>query len=306
MISSHAAIWRERFTLFWEESLDKHPHSCSWCRSGSSSCVKRCMRAGAPSFKSAGGAGSTRPQWLLSSRPIYSLVCASKYRKARLSCKSVVQRWGLLHPRGIFNSHVWAEANPHAASVHCHKQCFVVNNWAGIVTDFLNGPYLLLWCLNAQIYHVLLEERLSEMPEEIPLSVKRNVVPAQWGCSSLCTSGPKTSHLHLQCSPDWTGWDNGLASQVTRPRTTLKPWFTHHQLILWFWRSSCPTVEAVAAIRQQSGIFKHTCQSLLGHRLCIKLSGHTFDHPLFLERNFFFSSPPDISVVWLLSNLSQT
>jgi len=34
---------------------------------------------------------------------------------------------------GIFNnhnSHVWAEANPHAASAHCHQKFFVVNVWA--------------------------------------------------------------------------------------------------------------------------------------------------------------------------------
>jgi hypothetical protein len=47
---------------------------------------------------------------------------------------------------GIFTSHnscVWADANPHAASVHCQQQYFVVNIWAGIVSDFLIGPYLL-------------------------------------------------------------------------------------------------------------------------------------------------------------------
>jgi len=217
MISSRAAIWWERFTVFWEESLHKHPHSWSCHRSGSSSCVKHCTWAGAPSLKLAEGAGYTRLQWLPSSRPIYSLVCASKYTEAWLSCNGVVHGWGLLHPRGIFNSHnshVWAEANPHAASVHCHKQHFVVNNWTDIVTDFLIGPYLLPWWLNAQIYHVLLEENLSEMLEEIPLS------------------GPKTPQLHLQRSLDWTGQDNGLASWVTGPHTTLKPWFTHHQLIL--------------------------------------------------------------------------
>jgi hypothetical protein len=44
---------------------------------------------------------------------------------------------------GIFhnhNSHVWAEANPHAASAHCHQQRFVVHVWAGIVNDFLIWP----------------------------------------------------------------------------------------------------------------------------------------------------------------------
>jgi hypothetical protein len=38
------------------------------------------------------------------------------------------------------NSHVWAEANPHAASGQCHQQCFVVNVW--VDKDFLIGPYL--------------------------------------------------------------------------------------------------------------------------------------------------------------------
>jgi len=55
------------------------------------------------------------------------------------------------------------------------------------------------------------------------VSQEKHVVPAQWGCSSPCMSGPKTSHLHLQRSLDWTGRDNGLASQVTGPHTTLKP-----------------------------------------------------------------------------------
>jgi hypothetical protein len=38
----------------------------------------------------------------------------------------------------IFNSqksHVWVEANPHAAPVHCHQQHFAVNVWAGILHD---------------------------------------------------------------------------------------------------------------------------------------------------------------------------
>jgi hypothetical protein len=48
---------------------------------------------------------------------------------------------------GIFrshNSHVWAEANPHAAFVHRHQIGFAVNVWAGIMHDFLNESYLFL------------------------------------------------------------------------------------------------------------------------------------------------------------------
>jgi hypothetical protein len=73
---------------------------------------------------------------------------------------------------GIYNSHnsnVWAEEKPHAASVHCQQQRFAVNVWAGIVHDFLTGPYLLPSRLSAQIYWVFLEEMLPKFLEEVPL-----------------------------------------------------------------------------------------------------------------------------------------
>jgi hypothetical protein len=65
---------------------------------------------------------------------------------------------------GIFdshNSHVWAEANPRAASAHCHyQQRFAVNVWAEIVNVFFIGPYLLPRRGSAHIYRVFLEEKL--------------------------------------------------------------------------------------------------------------------------------------------------
>ena len=52
----------------------------------------------------------------------------------------------VFHIHRIFNSHnshIWPETNRHAASVHCHQQCFVVKVGAGIVRDSLVGPSLL-------------------------------------------------------------------------------------------------------------------------------------------------------------------
>jgi hypothetical protein len=71
----------------------------------------------------------------------------------------------VLHVHWICSSHsnhVWPEANPRAASVHCLQQCFVVSVWAAIVHDILIGPYLLPRWLNAQIYWLFLEEKLPE------------------------------------------------------------------------------------------------------------------------------------------------
>jgi hypothetical protein len=49
----------------------------------------------------------------------------------------------LFTKEGIFShtSH-FMQKQSHAASVHCHQR-FVVNLWAGVVNEFLNGPYLL-------------------------------------------------------------------------------------------------------------------------------------------------------------------
>jgi hypothetical protein len=96
------------------------------------------------------------------------------------------------------------------------------------VHDFLIGPYLPRW-LSAQIYQVFLEEKLLEMMEKILPALRRNtVVPARQGCSSLCTSGLRTSHHHLQWSLDWKWRACGFVSQVTRPHTnTLLPVWPH-------------------------------------------------------------------------------
>ena len=59
-------------------------------------------------------------------------------------------------------SHVWPEANTHAASVLCLQQRFMVSVWAAIVHDILIGPYLLQRWLSAQIYWVFLQEKLPE------------------------------------------------------------------------------------------------------------------------------------------------
>jgi 5-methylcytosine-specific restriction endonuclease McrA len=86
------------------------------------------------------------------------------------------------------NSHVWAEANPHAAPVHCHQQrFFLMNVWAGIVNDFLIGPYLLPRRLSEHRFTVCVSGgKVLEMLEEIPLSVRRNVWLQHDGAAAHC------------------------------------------------------------------------------------------------------------------------
>jgi hypothetical protein len=83
------------------------------------------------------------------------------------------------------------------------------------------------------------------------------------------SSSESTSHRYLQRSLDWTGWANALASR--------SPDITPMDFVLWghikapIYTSPLDSegdliariVEAAAAIRQQTGIFERTRQSLL-------------------------------------------
>jgi hypothetical protein len=71
---------------------------------------------------------------------------------------------------------------------------------------------------------------------------EKHVVPVWWDCGSFCTSGPWTSHHHLQQLLVWKGWTYGLASQVTRPHIDFLLWGHIKALILqvtsWLWIGS--------------------------------------------------------------------
>ena len=138
------------------------------------------------------------------------------------------------------NSHVWPVANPHAASVHYHQQCFAVNVRAGIVHDFLTGPYLLPWRPSAQIYRVFLEGKLPEMR-------RKSCWHSGETCGSSTTGLRFTLHVRSEnisspltmitgleredlwlCLPGHQTSHQYASSRVT----TLKPWLSCCQLIL--------------------------------------------------------------------------
>jgi len=185
---------------------------------------------------------------------------------------------------GIFNGHnghVWAEANPHVASVHCHQQWFVVMFWQALCMTILLGltcnhdgsvhrlteffwPKSYQKCWRKFLWHSRQTCGSSVMGLWLILHVRsENISPPLTTIGGLDGVGP---WLGLFKSPDLTPTSYGA---------TLMPRFTRHQLtlkrillpVLWRW--------------QQPGIFEGTCQSLLHcHWLCIKVGGHVLEHLL--------------------------
>ena len=178
------------------------------------SLLECCTGAAAPSLLLAEGAGS-RAQWLPWSRPICALVCTPEYTEMHfLQCCCSWMRLASSGRRSSSqNSHVWVEANPHAASVHCHQKHFCTQ-CLGRHCAWLIGLYSLPWQFSAQIDCVFLEEKLPEMLEDIPLALRRNMVPAWWGCGSLCTSPPWSLDL---TSVDFFQWGHIKALSYMSP-----------------------------------------------------------------------------------------
>jgi len=128
--------------------------------------------------------------------------------KSRFSCTVLA---------GIFNSRnslVWAEANPHAASVLSHtKNALRSTFWASTVNNFMIWSSLLPPRLSAHIYRVFLEEILPKLLEEILLTLRRNMWFQHYG-TSYHSSRQVWEHLAAtyKRSLDWMRQDSGLAS----------------------------------------------------------------------------------------------
>ncbi|KFM62974.1 hypothetical protein X975_21073, partial [Stegodyphus mimosarum] len=76
---------------------------------------------------------------------------------------------------GIFsryNMHVWSTKNPHGTRPREFQNSFSVNVWAGIVNDYLIGPYLLPARSNGFCYRIFLQEVLPELLQDVPAVVR--------------------------------------------------------------------------------------------------------------------------------------
>lgn len=73
------------------------------------------------------------------------------------------------------NNHFWAEENPHSIRENNFQEQFSVNVWAGIIGDYLIGPFFLPARLNGQYYRQFLEEELPGLLEEVPIFVRNQM-----------------------------------------------------------------------------------------------------------------------------------
>lgn len=70
--------------------------------------------------------------------------------------------------RNFHNNHLWSEENPHAIQESHFQEQFSLNVWAGILGDYLIGPFFLPGRLNGERYRHFLEEDLPILLADVP------------------------------------------------------------------------------------------------------------------------------------------
>lgn len=77
--------------------------------------------------------------------------------------------------QNFHNNHLWAQENPHAITEVHHQHQFSLNVWAGIIGDFLIGPFFLPPRLDGNIYRYFIEHELPALLEDIPIIMRNQL-----------------------------------------------------------------------------------------------------------------------------------
>lgn len=70
------------------------------------------------------------------------------------------------------NTHIWSQENPHAITETRFQHQFSLNVWAGIIGDYLIGPYFLPQRLTGELYHQFIQNDLPGLLEDVPLRIR--------------------------------------------------------------------------------------------------------------------------------------
>ncbi|EFN71217.1 hypothetical protein EAG_05969, partial [Camponotus floridanus] len=122
------------------------------------------------------------------------------------------------------NSHVWSQDNTHATFIRSHQTEFTVNVWAGIINNFLIGPYILPLRLNGNIYRIFLEEVLPELMEDVPLVTRRQMWFQHDGASAHFSAIVR-NYLDQRFNERWIGRGSPIAWPPRSPDLSLLDFF---------------------------------------------------------------------------------
>ena len=182
------------------------------------------------------------------------------------------------------NNHVWAEENPHTIVQGNYQQKFSLNVWAGIVGNYLIGPYFLPDRLTGQSYRHFLEEELPMLLEDVPYQIRNEMWFLHDGCPAHFSLLAR-EFLNQEYPNRWIGRGGPQAWSPRSPDLNMLDYFLWGHLKSLVYTTPVNTVEELRdrivescnTIRNTPGIFQRVRESL-NRRLeaCVNVDGGHF------------------------------
>lgn len=190
---------------------------------------------------------------------------------------------------GIFNfhnEHFWADGNPHIIHQSRHQQQFSINVWAGIIENYLVGPFILPRRLDGQAYLHFLQENLPILLEDVPLNVRSHLWFMHDGAPAHFSRNVR-DYLNLTFQGNWIGRGGPIPWPPRSP--DLNPcdfylWGHLKQLVYSTPIANEATLvqrvtNACETIRQTPRIFPRVRRNMRKRiRACIEAQGSHFEH----------------------------
>lgn len=130
--------------------------------------------------------------------------------------ESLFTRVGLYN---VHNEHYWSLINPHLIREDHHQVRFSLNVWAGIVNDRLIGPVFIEGHLTGSSYLEMLRTVISELLEEVPLSMIHDMYYQHDGCPAHYANAVR-AYLNNEFGDRWIGRGGPVAWPPRSPDLT--------------------------------------------------------------------------------------
>lgn len=188
----------------------------------------------------------------------------------------------------LHNMHHWSDENPHQTVIRSHQYGFSINVWAGIIDNYLIGPFRLPNRLTGALYRNFLENDLNTLLEDVPLAiigrmyymhdgapahfsrVAREYLDRRFGNTWIGRGGPVPWPAR---SPDLNPLDFSFWGFMKNEVYAVE---IHNEEQLWI-----RIMESADRFRNNPGIFQR-CRQSLRRRMekCIEVQGQQFEHLL--------------------------
>lgn len=192
---------------------------------------------------------------------------------------------------GVFNSrntHIWCDENPHAIHEGRFQERFSVNVWAGMVGNYLVGPYVLPPRLTGDAYLNFLRTDFENFLDDVPLATRRNMWYLHDGAPAHHTRDVR-EWLNEAFPRKWIGRNGPVSWPPRSPDLNSCDFFLWGHMKQLVYATPVNSVEELtqrifnvaAAIRANQNMLRRVQGSLIRRaRACIENDGRHFEQLL--------------------------